>query len=411
MAGTIRLSESWQSGRFKCYRKTVGGREFYFTQDRGQSERIALALMNAWGTLRSSGLTAWNEKAVADALELAGVSNKHTDAQPGRRLLYDAIDDYLADYEARVSVSRHHRERTSLGTYKRYQSNVTLKQIGWEQLNAAVQYFRGRPDISAGKPMAVATVQTTVKAIKALYDWLDIADNWEAPRRFDRIFRVKYTQLMTAAEVKASGNGQDVYTVSELKSLWKAATPRQRLYLGLALNTGELAQGIASLTKADVIKQGEALVVDRHRNKTGVRGVYPLWPEVADLVREQMDTNAAEVLAFKSGDGNPLVWFHATGRVDSISKTWANLSKRTTDVRTLGFASLRKTGASLIEHLTGSLQAAQLYLSHKGGSVAEKHYLAKNFQQLHAGLDLMYQELRPVFIASSKPDEPIATAA
>ena len=61
---------------------------------------------------------------------------------------------------------------------------------------------------------------------------------------------------------------------------------------------------------------------------------------------------------FKTSDANALVHpnKNGTGRIDAVDKTWRqSLSPKVKGkVRPLPFKTLRKTGASLIEHLDGS---------------------------------------------------------
>jgi hypothetical protein len=398
----VNLSEQRQAGVFKCWRKTIGGRAFYFTRDRGQSERMARALMAAWEQLVATG-GCWSDETIAAALSLVGGKrNSNTARTPAHvTAVHDAVADYLADYRKLVSEGRYFRHAAALAAYKRQQPNVQLRRIGADEIRATVAHFRARPQTSRGAPMAVASVQTTLKAVRAFLDWCDLTDRWQAPRRFERLFRVNYAALRTPAEIKRDGEGTVVFTVAELTTLWSAATSRQRLYFGLALNIGETAQGLAHLMKSDIRRDGGQLIIDRHRHKTAVRGVYPLWVELSRLVETEMDRDTAEALAFKTGDGKPLVWYHDTGRVDSISKTWANLMDKCTSVRRLGFSALRKTGATLVRELTGSVETAQVYLSHKGASVAEKHYLAASFVRLADALVAMRQLLDPVFALST----------
>lgn len=401
---TVKLSEQRQDGVFKCYKRFIGGRTFYLSGDREESGQMALALLATWKELRRSG-NGWSQPVVEAVLR----PFRPQTAKPlrGRSVtLYKAIESYLADYKPKVSEGRYLRQATALKAYKHQQPDCPLTAVMWEELNATVAHFVARPHTSHGKAMAVATVQTTVKAIYALYDWLDLSGQWDAPKRLDRLFRVKYESLKTPTEVKQDGCGPETFTVDELRTLWQNATPRQRLYLGLPLNIGETAQGIADLLKVDLVQRNERWVIDRNRRKTGVRGVYPLWPEVATLVRCEMNTDEAEPRLFLSLDGKPLVWFHSTGRVDSVSKTWANLLNRCSAVRKLGHKFLRKTGASMIETLTGSDRIAEMYLSHKGDTVAKKHYLARDFSTLANALDKMRAHLDPVFsvAVNSIPD-------
>jgi hypothetical protein len=69
----VKLSEHWQDKRFKCFKKSIGGRRFYLTADRTQSERAAMALMAAWSQNKSSGGSGWSHQTIADCLRLAGI--------------------------------------------------------------------------------------------------------------------------------------------------------------------------------------------------------------------------------------------------------------------------------------------------------------------------------------------------
>lgn len=417
--------------------KTIAGTRFIFSQNRAESQSRAIAILSLHDKTHFQSKV-WSDPAlkVARAIASGQVSSDYDFATrngsaesmcamtpeemtelvarlstelgkaqkaPAKHSglhLHAAIDQYLADYQARTKPSRSQREAVAMATYKAQQPDCELGTIDADKLRATVNHFRARPKCATGGPMAVATVQSQIKAIKALYDWLDSADKWIAPRRFEKLFKVKYSALRTPLEIKSESYGVDTFTLAELQTLWSKASSRQKLYMGLALNTGETAEGLSSLMKADLLTDGKVWVIDRNRGKTGQRGVYPLWAEVQALVDAEMNRDPSEPLLFKSMDNKPLVWFGAKSRVDSVSKTWANLRIKCPTVRKLGHKYLRKTGASIIEKLTGSDRIAETYLSHKGQSVAKKHYLAQNFDKLAEALLEMRSHLQPMFGAT-----------
>jgi integrase len=269
---------------------------------------------------------------------------------------------------------------------------MPLTTVTADTLNAMVSHFRSRPLTQRQKPMAIDTVQETLKTLRSFFDWCDLTGRWEAPRRFERLFRVKYQSLKTLSERRSGANGQKVFTLTELQQLWQAATDQQRLHLGLALNTGETAQGIADLTKTD-LKTGSQWSVDRHRAKTGVRGVYALWPPVQELLVRFINTDASEQRLLTTLEGNPLVWVTENWRCDTVAKLWAKLMKRVPLVSQLSFKYLRKTGASMIYEITGSIDVVELYLSHAGRGVAQKHYLTRNTDWLAKPLQELGERL------------------
>lgn len=424
----IKLSEKYAGSRFQYFRKFIQGRSFVLTQQRQQSEAIAYALQ----AIAPAAGGSWDEAAVKAAFATSELTDRcitamspdevkrlvaETLAQMGSTpkaaasgRLYAAIDAYLADYRARVKPSRYQRENTALATYKHFQADCELATIDADKLRETVNHFRQRPNTAFGSPMATATVQTTVKAIKAFFDWCDSLDKWIAPRRFEKLFRVRYASLRTPLEVKRDGGGVQTFTVTELVDLYKVATRRQRLYIALALNIGETAQGFASLLKDDLIRDGNRWVIDRNRGKTGVRGVYPLWDETRELLAAEMNQTPSQPLLLLTMDGNALVTFNSKSRIDTVSKTWANLRKKAPNVRPLGHKYVRKTGASLLAQLTGSERIAELYLSHTGDTVAKKHYLAKDFSHLADGLTKLRAQLAPMFAAATEGKAAVSKA-
>ncbi|HYE18679.1 MAG TPA: hypothetical protein VEA69_09555 [Tepidisphaeraceae bacterium] len=74
--GSVKLSAHTHDGRLKCWKKTIGGRNFHSTEDRDPSGRIAVVLLALRAKIRAGGGTAWDEGGVADADGLLALTSR-----------------------------------------------------------------------------------------------------------------------------------------------------------------------------------------------------------------------------------------------------------------------------------------------------------------------------------------------
>jgi integrase len=294
--------------------------------------------------------------------------------------------------------------------------DVPLDAVGAEQIHALVQHVCSRPKGPRDKPIAVMTVVTFVQHFRQFFAWLDDAGRWEAPRRFEKLFRVKRRTLMTQAERLKAAAGVETFTIDELAALYAAANSRQRLYILLALNCGFTQQEMAAL-RCDEIHELEAEhpYVRHARTKTGVVGRWELWRETALALIQRLGETPEndDCLALLSEDGNPLVHYGAKNKSDSVRLTWDRLLNAEGvkgRVRPLSFKYLRKTGSDLVRKAAG-LEASQVYLAHAGKSVAERHYNNADFEKVAVGLRKLREYLQPMFDAAAKAHELAAAAA
>jgi hypothetical protein len=103
-------------------------------------------------------------------------------------------------------------------------------------------------------------------------------------------------------------------------------------------------------------------------------------------------------LALLSEDGRMLV--DDSTDTDSIAQSWVRLGRRVKaieankDVRMMPFKVLRKTGSDvLLRRSTEAVQ--QLYLAHKGRTIAARHYTGQtDFEPLTIPLAKMREELK-----------------
>src|SRR5687768_15123827 len=99
-AVTVKLSEQRQDGRLKCYKRHIGKKMFYLSQDREQSARMALALLAKWDELKRNG-KGWTPEIIATVLAPFRRAAANPVSAPRAVFLHAAIDDYLAEYKGR----------------------------------------------------------------------------------------------------------------------------------------------------------------------------------------------------------------------------------------------------------------------------------------------------------------------
>ena len=94
-----------------------------------------------------------------------------------------------------------------------------------------------------------------------------------------------------------------------------------------------------------------------------------------------------------------MVSIHEKGtKIDNISSAWSRLRKKLDNELTnsYSFKSLRKTGSDMVRKVAG-IEISQVYLCHTPKTLAEKSYSNPHFEKLTAALDLVRQELQPMY--------------
>jgi integrase len=243
-----------------------------------------------------------------------------------------------------------------------------------------------------------------------LFTWVAEHDrlDWEKPKRFERVFKVKWSQMKTPEERQREQNevvSGDVQTYSseDLSKLFHAASPRERLYILLGLNCGFTSSEIGSLARFELFLDDPQPFVHRKRPKTGVEARWKLWPETVAAIRQNLAERNPQQLAFLSIAGNPLVEVNDRCRRDVIKQAWAPLLKKAGIANPLGFKFLRKTGADRIKKL-GGLEVSEMYLSHAEANGMNRHYANRNWTQMHGCLELLREQLKPLWHLKGDPE-------
>jgi hypothetical protein len=420
---------------------------FWLGHQRPFAERCATMLVRIYDMLQQSGHPHWTAETLRDAndfltslrnvrafaieqrqqraesirshLAKEGVSTPERtapfpvahDVQPGPPTaalltLGTAVARYTGNLKLKVptqlSQSNYDRQVSSLKVlYEAIPAATPIAQLNKMLLEGAVLSVTSRPvREKTGKPMAVDTVITTVKHWRQFFDWLD-GDEWEAPRRMDKIFRIRRNVLFTPLEQKALADGKPVFTMEELRILYAAANDRQRLYLLSGLNFAFAQKDLATLLITDV--NFEQRVIDRIRHKTrgiGIRGRWEMWPETVKAYKRCFapsdETANPNGLAFLTEDGKALVNDDADS--DAVAQSWTRLvgrmNKEKQIVRPLSFKTLRKTASDAILRISGSEEVQHLMLCDSPRSIGAKHYRGKaDFSRLFSALRAFREEL------------------
>jgi integrase len=275
--------------------------------------------------------------------------------------------------------------------------NRPLASIEYDDLAAWVAHFSSRPvSPHTSKQISVVTASDAIKAIRAMFDWFDLSGRWDAPKRFERIFRVRRRSMMSSDERDADTRGVETFTVEELVRIYAMAwTPWHRLFIATGINLAMTQFELSMLKRRHVVGlDTETPYVEKRREKTDIycRWGY-LFPEVAEGLRWVLASHGHAHVFARAG-GLPPVRFYKDGRTDTVSSWWARLVKRA-GVRPLTFRFLRKTAADMVRKLSDR-DTSEAMLAHSNEGVA-KFYTNHDWEKLANALKLLRQQLQPMF--------------
>jgi len=289
----------------------------------------------------------------------------------------------LAD--ARLSDATKHSIRCRTASLERSPiAPLPLAEIGAEQLTATVAHWLARPIApKTGTPVSTTSATIIIKTARATFDYLDGVGLWDAPKRFERIFR-----LPRSAAPKVQ-----TLDLDELRALYAVADSRNRLLILLGLNCGFCTMEIATLKRSEI--DLEAKTIRRARQKTAVEQQWVLWAETAELLAKHLAPINDRGLALLTDGGKPLVYYSpkSGGRIDTVVHCWARLAKRAKVAKP--FKLVRKTGATLVRSI-GGIEVSEAYLAHAERSMA-RFYSRPEPQRLTDALTELRARLNPMF--------------
>lgn len=361
---------------------------------------------------------------------------------------HQAIDYYSQRIIPTLSIEQQWKRdlKQRMEALKDALGNLPLPGIGFDELTSIVNHYKNRPPNKNRKnrPISIDYASALIKTAKRLFEWLDDTERWEMPKRFDKIFRISRNNFrLTKTEKIKAVKGKPIFTVDELARLYQNVNDQVREWMTLSLNCGFTQSEIDSLLVGEVRLEESPPYIMRLRGKTQeVVGKWVLWDETAKILEERLfpkyrweyKIDSDGLIYFRSinqekwrehssvgeesyqrllkkveeFENKPmkdtdyvfgsLIWFNDDGiKIDNVASAWFRLLRKTPSVRQFSFKSLRKTGADMIEKITGSEKMAAVYLSHKPKTVTGKHYTDPDFDRLAEALAKLRIQLEPMF--------------
>lgn len=415
------LSVQRQGGKFFGYKKTIGGKRFYFSRDLGidrpssanqkRAQRAAAIYAAEWERLKIGGATEWTTDALSRAKALVFsvvmgaaptsaaqtpsevessliIEDKPTAApsmpSPTALMLHAGVDAYVERRRAQadagqISGARADTIAYALRRFKLYAADRPLSQFGLGDCQAFVLHFASRPKQSSGtrkgQRLAPDTATDTIVSVRGFFEDAAERGEWSLPS--SKPFKFDRAKLLTEQEQDDRESVQ-TFTAAQLTTLYQACvTDRQRLYVLLGLNCGFTQKEIATLRIAHCYldatdKEGNPRpYIKRRRNKTRAKVKtawrWRLWDETAELLRKEMAPDNAEGLALLSAKGGKLCDVTTSSRYDLVRGQWDKIRSR----------------ANRLTKLTGTTQAAADALE-SATSLAE---LVERTARLNAAMD------------------------
>jgi uncharacterized protein YerC len=309
-----------------------------------------------------------------------------------------------------------------LETMKEAARDTSLAAFGQDEIDAIADYWNNRPlSKKSGKPIKPETVKNMIKRLNGFIKWLhrSSAFTWRKPEDYESArINIRVTQAERAKKVNTTQ--VDTYSAEELATLWRYASPRERLYMVLALNCGFGQAEIASLQREEVhLNQSHPYYrgmigsfIRRLRGKTDVYSEWSLWDvTVAGLEWYEGQRPASKATAFiMSKNGTSLqAPTKGNNRNSRIANAWNKLTERiqkdNPSFRWLPFNQLRKTSGELVRRKAGGEMLAIFHSRRKSVAVDDQaeRYTNRPYDQLFAHLDGIRANLAPVFDAVADP--------
>lgn len=307
-----------------------------------------------------------------------------------------------------------------------------LADFGLASIDGLILTLRNRPasltrSARGAEPISRSYATAVIKVVHRFVRWLHRSKqfDWRRPEDYEVVpVRLKRSERERANVVSAAQ--VETYTVEQLATLWRYATPFDRLLMGLALNCGFGQAELATLQQAEIrfhAVHPHAKVlgltsttadnwVMRLRSKTEVYGEWRLWGVVVAGLRwylERRPVSASPYLLVNSKGKAFTEPSKGNNRNSQIPNAWARLIER---VRTdhpafpaLSFNKLRKSGQNLLRMEHGG-EIASVYATHGKPSPTDELlevYTNKPFAKMHGALTELETRLQPMWDSVSVP--------
>jgi hypothetical protein len=300
---------------------------------------------------------------------------------------------------------------------KKLAPDLSLEAFGLDEIERLIATWKNRPLSSRGKPYSVSCCKHHLKLIRGFVKWLHRSERfaWRKPLDYEaEAVNIRPTPEEKSKRVATAQVA--IYTVEELATLWKHASPRERLLMSLTLNCS-FGQAEISLLLQDELHLDQphgyykGLVgsfIKGCRNKTGVYGEWKLWPEtVAGLEWWQANRPATKTPYLLTTEDGECLFKNPRNKL--VYKSWRKLlqkvRRRETGFRYLPRKRLKSTAIDLVRQV-GDGELAGIFQQH-GKPVAtdslQELYSNKPFNKLFDVLDKVREVLAPMFASIADP--------
>jgi hypothetical protein len=309
--------------------------------------------------------------------------------------------------------------------------DLPLEKLDMLGIESCLDVIRKRPlavtrSAKGQKPISIKYATNAIKQFRNFIRWLHRSSEWEweKPRDYE-VLPVRVVK--TEAERRGNHAQVKTYSIDELVTIWKYATPRVRAMMALALNCafggGEIATLLAEEALIDQrhpyaeqldLSSSEEIGswIMRNRRKTEVYGEWRLWSVSVQAIRWALAQKGDSELphVFLTNKGVPLdkatVANNKNAKIQNLwNKTIERIQKDLPEFQQLSFNKLRKTASNFVRHEAGP-EVASLMLAH-GESYAGDDlldvYTNRPFAKLHSALRLVEARLQRVWDAVADP--------
>jgi hypothetical protein len=293
---------------------------------------------------------------------------------------HQAVDAYVASLATSHPTVWGGMKARLIKFITEYEPDFTLASLDTPKIDSVLRLHARRPvSRHTGGPVSEKWARNCIKEFKAFLRWLHRSRewSWRFPDDYEHHQPVKVVRTQQD-RAKITSLAVSVFSVDELRVLWKYALPWERLCVALALNCGFGMAEIGTLQRAELhlgeihphahqigvaAEPGDWIM--RLRGKTDVYGEWRLWPVTVAALRwiTTLRPHATRVVTPKGGGE-----LHPVGqRNNQIANAWNRLLDRVgkdhPEFRRLSFGKLRKTAINLVRQASGE-EIAALFASH-----------------------------------------------
>jgi hypothetical protein len=350
------------------------------------------------------------QELLAIKAQLVGEKNKHKELTG--QTLFQAIEAFRQTLLTKDGGIKDGEKTLAdqLKSVPSYLTDCDLGQLDFMGCDECYGTFRNRPKTVRYKDrMKRKSARNMISALNQFFKWLHLNNNWHwrKPEDFGEISK---TIVEIEGDDEHDAKEHEVWTIEELRILYKYALPIERAFMLLGLNCSYGADQTGTLRESRVRfaeQEGKRSYIRRIRKKRGTWSVHLLFKETEKILRwaseHRKKTKTDSPYLLVNGNGQPY-WYltEKKNRSAQIPTAWNRLLRRVKKdfkkFRQLPFNSLRDTSSDLIEKMGGS-DFASLHLAHKhlSGDKSLRNYVNPNRKKHFKLIRRLERKMAPIW--------------